>query len=986
MGRIVTKALAVLAFVAFLPVAAFAQLGASGIAGAVRDTSGGVLPGVTVEAASPALIEKVRTVVADGLGQFRITDLRPGTYTVTFTLPGFSSVIREGLELPANFTATLNIELRVGAVAETVTVSGESPVVDVQNVVQQHRITNDDLDKIPTSKSLFDLTNLMPAVISAPALRGVGGNQGEMDARGSLHGGRETDQKALQDGMRFNIGVDSRLSYYINPAAAQEVLVEGPAGGSAEYASGGIQINIIPKDGGNIYSGSFLTNYTNDKLQSSNLTPELAARGLVDSPTVNRIHDVNVGFGGPIKREKIWFFTAQRHWGLLVTPLDFYENATPGTFRYTPDFSRPVAARQVNRSHLFRVTAQVSQQHKIAFSWDHEPNCACPEPETEGSAPEAIPDVVRKPNELVQATWSYAATNRVLVESGATTYQARRHGNLGGMGLTNPVSADAISILEQTTGFRYNAPQNRSYSPRGQVNGRASLSYVTGSHYIKAGMMWVWGPEGSKQWRNPAAMVYTFRNQRPTSLTQFASDTDTRQENKEFGYYLQDKWTLRRLTLNLGVRVDTLSGAIPARTQPAGVFIGARSFDRVDNVPNWKDVSPRFGVAYDLFGTGKTAVKASVGRYVEIVNPTSQYNPATTSVNQVNRTWDDVNGNFFPDCDLHNPLANGECLQINNLNFGRLNITTRGDPAMLEGWGNRGFNWRAVAIVDHELRPGFSLSAGLHRTWYGNFTVTDNLAVTPADFDPYCITAPRDSRLPNGGGYELCGFYNVRPDKFGQVNNLNTLASKYGKWTEVYNGADLNVTVRPAGGALLTGGLSVGNSGTIVTSANTGSSRTTSKTDRCFVVDSPQELYQCAYNPPYQLQVKFGGSYPLPWDLFASATFQSTPGPVIGATYTATNAQIAPSLGRNVSGGGTVSGHQLIEPFSMFEDRINTLDVRFSKQVPVERFRTLLMLDIYNAMNASSVLWSNSTYGADWQKPTKILGGRLFKVGLKLDW
>ena len=184
---------------------AMAQSVATGtISGTVRDASGAVLPGVTVEAASPALIEKVRSAVTDGQGVYRVIDLRPGTYSVTFTLAGFNTLRRENVELTTGFTATVNGDLTVGNLAETVTVSGATPVVDTQNVSQQRTFSRELLDAVPTAKSMLGIASLMPSVVEPPNAQDVGGSKGERSVRLSVHGSKTYDSRPLQDGMRYN--------------------------------------------------------------------------------------------------------------------------------------------------------------------------------------------------------------------------------------------------------------------------------------------------------------------------------------------------------------------------------------------------------------------------------------------------------------------------------------------------------------------------------------------------------------------------------------------------------------------------------------------------------------------------------------------------------------------------------------------------------------------------------------------------------------
>lgn len=256
--------------------------GGASIVGVVKDATGAVLPGVSIAAESPALIERVRSVVADEQGQYRIVNLRPGQYVVTFTLAGFGTVRREGIELVPNVSASVNAEMRLGTLEESITVSGATPLVDVQNVTQQNVLTRTLLDTVPTNKGMLSFAALTPAVVSPTTAQDVGGSKGEMSVRMVIHGGKTGDQKLLQDGMRYNSleGGGTGRGFFFNPASSQEVTVELGSGGSAEYDVGGVHINIVPKDGGNRFSTYLFANYTNNSLQGNNLSDELKARGL----------------------------------------------------------------------------------------------------------------------------------------------------------------------------------------------------------------------------------------------------------------------------------------------------------------------------------------------------------------------------------------------------------------------------------------------------------------------------------------------------------------------------------------------------------------------------------------------------------------------------------------------------------------------------------------------------------------------------------
>jgi hypothetical protein len=235
----------------------------------------------------------------------------------------------------------------------------------------------------------------------------------------------------------------------------------------------------------------------------------------------------------------------------------------------------------------------------------------------------------------------------------------------------------------------------------------------------------------------------------------------------DLGIYAQDQWTLRRLTLNLGVRYDHVRQYAPAQRQQANLFVGARDFPMVDDIPLFNDISPRMGAAYDLFGNGKTAIKGTIGRYVgaEAAALSLANAPAARIATGATRTWTDANANYVPECDLTNPLANGECGRLSNVNLGLPIPSVNYSDDVLRGWGNRRYMWQSGLSVQQELRPGMALNVGYFHTWHGNFTATANQAVAPGDFNPYCVAVPVDPRLGSTSGSQICGFYDVTPAK-----------------------------------------------------------------------------------------------------------------------------------------------------------------------------------------------------------------------------
>jgi hypothetical protein len=982
-----------------LPALAGAQAVTGTIAGVVRDTSGAVMPGVTVEASSPALIEKVRSVTTDGQGLYRIVDLRPGVYTVTFTLPGFSTLRREGVELTSSFTATVNADLRVGALEESITVSGEAPVVDTQNVRQQSTFARSTLDAIPTTKRLGQYATIIPGATYANAtFQDVGGTQGE-GGQFAVHGQRAGDISQNFEGISSNQQAGGVYSF--NSQTFQEVVVE-TGGTSAEAVTGGVQLNIIAKDGGNTLSGSFSTALSGPDLQADNLTDELVERGLKTSQSIRKSYDTGGALGGPIVRDKLWFFTAHRWWGASRYIQGSYFNAAQGTLFYEPDLDRVSHNNEYFKDSSLRLTWQAAPKHKVVFSYSIQDNCSCPFGLTGVGgvnavkpAPESRAPHVYNPQYLPVVSWTFPATNRLLIESAASVQilneDSRRQ---------EYVSVNDIRVTDQGLNIVYGSDANNntwsgSYTRRfvTQYNSRAAVSYVTGTHSIKAGYAYKRYNLGRPGWYNDPHQInharsYTFRNRVPVSVTIWNVPFEVIENTTNFGVFAQDQWTMRKLTLNLGLRYDSMNGAAPDQSLPAGIFVPARNFAAVKDVPNWKNLNPRLGATYDLFGNGRTAIKTSLGRYVPLATATVG-NPASQQAQSATRNWDDSffgpgdprTGNYVPDCDLANPALNGECAARSDTTFGQVRAgnTRRADDART-GYNLQGYNWQGSVAVQQEIMPGMALNVGYFRTWYGAFLATDNQLWVPSDFGEYCITAPTDSRLGEFSGRQYCDLYDISPAKFGQTDNLVTQAEHYGKQTEVYNGVDVTLSWRFRQGGQFAGGLSVGRTAT----------------DSCFTIDSPQNERPdfCADTPPWSAgtQVKFLVVYPLPWALQTSAIYQNIPGIPITAVYPATNAEIAPTLGRNLGACGTrptctsTVNVDLIPPNTMFEDRLQQVDLRFSRLFQAGRTRIRANMDIANVFNASNVISVNQGYGSQWMVPYEIMGGRLFKFSGTFDF
>jgi hypothetical protein len=993
---------------ALSPSQLFAQGVSGSITGVVRDTSGAVLPGVTAQVSSPALIEKTREAVTDAEGRYRITDLRPGTYAAVFTLTGFQTVRREGIELTANFIATVNADLRVGSFEETLTVSGQTPLVDVQSVVQQTTVSREVLDAVPIGKTFINISSLTPAVIIGGQAVQDMGNGGDRSGTMQAHGSRLSESQIDVDGMPIHNGLargGGQFGHYVNDGSTQEMIVE-VGGMNAEHEIAGIRANVIPKEGGNTIRGSVNTSYSGSRLQSNNLDANLISRGLTSINHNNKVWDFSPNAGGSLIRDRLWFYTAFRHWGLDNRVAGLYENATPQSFFYTPDLTKPGRDLSWHVSANMRLTIQASQRNKFNVFGEHQYSCFCYGYNPSSSiSPEAQGFNRHRPQYLLQSTWSHPHTNRLLFDAGFTLManDPHRYPQPG-------VGPDQTGIVDTSKNFTYRSmPGGYGFQRSDNYNGRASASYVTGSHSFKTGLFWMY------EWNYVttdvlSSMSFTFNGTTPTGLTEWADPLIFRERARNIGLYAQDQWTVGRMTLNYGGRYDRIHGWVPAAQLPAGPFVGARSYAKVDNVPLYNDLSPRLGFSYDVFGKGKTAVKASLGRYLLGIGSNSpigaKADPVTGAVNSVTRSWTDSNNNYLPDCDLRNPLAQDlsasggdKCGQMSNLNFGNPNTaTTVFDPSAVTGWGHRGYNWETNLGVQHELKSGVSASVNYVRRWYGNFFVTYNTALTAADYDPFCVTAPPNANLPGGGGNTVCGFYDAKPGKFGQ--NTSVIKLDDGKMKDVYSGVDLTLNVRLPSNVMVTGGTSTGREPTDVCAflnqpnvspgllANGAANVTSGFVGSAATVLSPNTQAFCHINPPFQTNVKFSAVYPLPWfGLQTSATFQSLPGVALSPSYqaTATNTGVSQTLGRAFSEGSTLLV-DLAPPNTLFSRRINQTNIRLEKAFRLTRGKFRAMVDLFNLFNQNPVLAFNTRVNATYPLPTLIEPARMVKFGAQWDF
>ena len=998
-----------------LPAAARAQ---AAIVGSVKDPSGAPLSGVAIEASSAALIERARTAITDNDGRYRIENLRPGLYDVRFSLDGWRPTERDDIELFGAMTATVDATFAL-AVNEAVSVTSEPTVIDVYSVRGEVTLGGDLIRSIPSARSYNALLPLVPGVVTSS-------NDvvtGTATASFPIYGGRVSDGRLLLDGLTVGSAPagNSATSYVVDVGAAQEVTFAS-AGASGDVETAGLVMNIVPKSGGNTTRGSAFAGGTGAALQFNNVTPALKDQGVSASAPLTRFYDASGTLGGPVRRDRAWYFVNAHIGGYTRASANVYYNLNAGIaseWNYRPDYSRREYSDRTFDNASARMTWQVTPRNKIGGFWDEQSLCRRCTGATPGNSepmnvsPEAV-GVLGRPLRVTQMTWSSTVTNQMLLDVGFG-------GTFLGVGnfqrQPNP-TLDLIRVQEQCAngcaanggipGLVYRS-QDFSSAYTGSYLWKLSLSRTSGTRSWKVGYQHTLMTDDRTWFTNSQNLTYRVNNGVPNQLTESISPWVN---NTRIGWdavFAQTQWTYGRVTLQGAARFDRAASWFPPQQEGPSRFLPAAILvPQTNGVDSYKDFTPRAGVAFDAFGSGKTSLKFQLGKYLEGAGTISNYansNPTlrmpqttqTFGTAGVMRSWLDANGNFVPDCNLLNPAAQdlrataGDfCGAVSDQKFGTNALVNDFAPAILNGWGVRPSDWDLEVSAQQQIFSRASVEFSYVHRWFSGFFVVDNQALASSDLTPYSITAPLDPRLPNGGGYVVPGLYDVVPNKTGQVANLVTSSAQFGDWSQYFNGVNVNVQVRARQGLTLVAGVSAGQTvadncdvrahlpelstaavGTSTFGAGFLNSVVTPVSPYCHVATGflPQFRGLFSWAVPY-LGIQF------------SSTFQSKPGTMLVANYAVSDSTVVPSLGRSLSGNAANVTVNLIPPGSMYGDRINQLDVRVAKVLKFGRTQALLAVEAYNALNSSAVLAYNATFvpGGPWPRPNTIVTPRLVKL------
>jgi hypothetical protein len=999
---------------------------AQAIGGTVTDATGSVLPGVTVEVRSPALIEQVRGGVTDSTGQYLIVALEPGVYSVTFTLAGFRTLLREGVELRTGFTANLDARLSVGAVEETVTVTGATPAVDAQNVRRSEVINQQMYEALPTSRTYDSLALFIPAMnnvggatTSLPV--DTGGIAGNAHTRYTVHGSEEDDAQIDLDGLDANtVGYEGTPQGTPFDTAIQEYVYDY-SGNSAEVETGAVRLNMIPKVGGNTFRGGMYADFAHSSWLANNIDQKLINRGITGGRNggvkLDQAWYVAPSLGGPILQDRLWFFTTYSFRRGSIFPANLFDSQDTSALVYVPDLSRPTIDRQDIYEGTLRLTWQATSKDKVQAYWSN--NHTHQIPALSGSqleplfvAPDAGTNYVHSVN-TYQLTWVRPQTNRILFEAGvglqpthflllptddatartrggrhlnaridlpgtlesSTLAVSRNHAVLFGGGTSNHISTDNTSF-------------------------RASMSYVTGSHNVKIGVNTNRKVQ-TTSWKsasNWTTYITSFGN--PIVARFYATPART-DELDRLGIFAQEQWSVGQLTVNAGLRFDYFKAGYPDHVAAASTWAPRERFFSGATTIIWKDLQPRLGLVYDVRGDGRLALKASASRYGDRTNISvaGRVNPASNNT-VMSRSWYDGRNPFgipgLPSCigpvecipgdgfvqgDPLNPAPNGEIMSPNTTpGFATPTITHHYDPDWAFGWGKKLANWEFSGGVEAEVAPAVSVDVAYFRRSYVNFSAIDNRSNDPEDWDRYTILVPRDPRLPGGGGFPVT-LVDLNPAAVAVPDNITISADSFGGRSRIWQGADLNFSAR-IGGTLLQGGYALGRETRDACALQDGLPETINQgTGRG---DTVVPLEFCSNETPWISQASVFGLYTFPYRIVVSGMFFSRQGPQRLAVYRIPVPEAAAALGRQPT--ETNLSVNVIKPGTDYGDRLKQFDFRLARVLDFGGTANLrVSLDIHNLFNANAV--ARELYGlTNYLQPVGVQPGRLAKVGFQFNF
>jgi hypothetical protein len=968
---------------------AFAQGGGASttgsINGKVADSSGGVLPGVTVTASSPSLMG-VQNSVTDSGGNYRFPALPPGTYTVQFELPGFNTLKRENIVISMGFTAAVNVELAVASLQETVTVTGDSPVIDTSNTRVQQNFKLEALQEIPNSRDLWSLLAVTPAVTMGRI--DVGGNRAGTQTGYTAYG-YSGQNRVLVEGINTTEGT-SGAGFYVDYGSFEEVFL-GTIGQGAEMPTPGVQSQMLGKSGGNKFQGEIYQDYETNGMISDNIAAHLPSQ-FAFSPTnpngvrdhsneTTKYRDTNINVGGPIKKDKLWWYFSYRNFKNSVAQ---------------PNFIGPISG-QLFDTMLWnpsgKTTYQINQNNKLIgyYQWGNK----------------------EQPNRLPSSSFNYTSLDSTLKQiSGSWIYKGEWNGTVnkntyvearyGVFGYYFPLLANTDTQLHEVVNSQlsqyFNGDQ-KEQTDRQRRQATGAMTYFKdgwgGSHNFKVGgeLLLETGWYGYTQAYSGNVRENIGSNGNPSSVilsvptaTHVGSLGDGPNGNllsidkvTTYDAFLTDQWTIGRATLNLGVRYDYYDVWTPAQTQLAYSYgplnIPAQSFAETHYV-KWSSFVPRIGVTYDLSGTGKSVLKANYGlyRFNPGVGVANSANPNQALKNQQYQWLDNkVCAGCIPGDHIYQPGEEGP-VQASNLAG-----STFVDPNMAQPYSQQG-----TLYLEQQLTEGVGARVGFVYLGVRNQTGTfQPLRPASAYTVPFTFNDPG----VNGVAGPAQTYYGIPSNTISACSGV-TVATPTCQFpiTNIIQNS-------PDNGTYKTVEFSLNKRQSHRYSASAGFGYT-------WQHDFPRGFPNTPNGPvDYDFTIysfKANAIYNGPWGINISPVFRFQ----AGANYARTLSVSAPASCACVfsaANGGPASGPSgsstgnttvYVTDWNAFrQDNIAVFDVRVEKTVSLgSAAKIRLFLDGFNLGNQYAGETISIATGAAFQQPTAILAPRTGRIGFRLIW
>jgi hypothetical protein len=916
------------------------------LSGVVRDAQGAVLPGVSVTASSPALIGGARTAVTGDTGAYQLTAIPPGEYIVTYELTGFTTLKRENIVVRVAQITRLDVELAVGALQETVTVSGESPVVDVSSTTTQTNIDKELYEAIPTGRNPWVMAGLVPGVVTGRL--DVGGTEGMQQYNIEAFGSADSQKSFSIDGLKTNWGGGSggaTMQYY--GFEMYEEYNMQTASGTAESDVSGVYMNMVTKSGGNRFTSDHNFYFMNDALQGDNIDDELRDRlrlapgaqtGAAGNP-IDISYDWSSTLGGPIKREKAWFFGALRRWRL-----DQFQVGARNA-----DGTQAIDDNRIE-NYMGKVTAQVLANTKASFMFNRNLKNRFHRRDSPYLFVEDKAAVLQD-----QPAQNFVAqVNQVL---GGVTVIDARFGRMWGVFPSRyqpEVTANDIAVRDSALGTRINAAESQSLNPNHRYQGNVTLSYFAdnlgaGTHDFKVGTQLSWERMAYDRIRNGDVLLETVNG---VATNAYLSNTPINSDHRleTWAVFAQDRWMIGRATINAGFRVDAVKAYLPAQSSPAGTWVGERSFPERDVFEFSANVAPRFGISYDLFGNGRTAVKGYYGRFYnqfgsELAESSNQN--ALLGGTGFRVPWRDPNNNLRVDP--------GE-LDLSSFTGFTATLFPPVDPD-----AGRPYSDEFNVGVDHQLARDLALSVSYHRRQH-----RDGLTVIDRARPESAYTAVTRTFSDPQDGDQTITVYSLDPALLTRRDRIITNADQL---ESDYDGVQFSVNKRMSNRWQLLAGVTLqqhqgfAHDGTFTDPGGNSDFNNPNyrlnRTDSAVFTDLPWTF-------------TLSGTYMLPYEISLSGKYTARDGDPLVRTWT-----ISPAVAQ---GAETV----WVQPRG--DDRTDTVnkfvDIRFGKRFAVGPSRFEATVDVFNLLNANHVLLQTTAVGPAIGTPSRILAPRIVRFGV----